>query len=97
MSAPDTNIDKQKRRHRPSLIGIWVALAVAAVVVLLMIFDVFGDAEETVNTTSDVAPSTIEGTTATDANATDGTDAATTGTTAAPAGGTDAQTAPATE
>ncbi|MBS0123576.1 hypothetical protein [Thetidibacter halocola] len=29
MSAPDTNLDKQTRRHRPALAGIALAVAVA--------------------------------------------------------------------
>ena len=31
MSAPDTNIERQTRRHKPSLWGIGIALAAAAV------------------------------------------------------------------
>ncbi|MGR3512025.1 MAG: hypothetical protein ACU0GG_04620 [Paracoccaceae bacterium] len=37
MSAPNTNIEKQQRRHRPALIGISVAAAFAALVFLLNI------------------------------------------------------------
>jgi hypothetical protein len=37
MSAPDTSVQKQKRRHRPALIGIAVAAAFAALVFLLNI------------------------------------------------------------
>ena len=31
MSAPDTNLRKQRRRHMPSIVGIAAALAVALV------------------------------------------------------------------
>lgn len=34
MSAPDTNIRKQRRRHLPSLIGITAALALALIAAL---------------------------------------------------------------
>lgn len=37
MSAPDTTIKKQQRRHRPALIGIAVAIVFAALVFLLNI------------------------------------------------------------
>jgi hypothetical protein len=37
MSAPDTEVQKQKSRHRPALIGIGVAVAFAALVFLLNI------------------------------------------------------------
>ena len=35
MSAPRTNIDKQKRRHRPALLGIAAAAAFAALMFFL--------------------------------------------------------------
>jgi hypothetical protein len=38
MSAPDTNIDKQKRRHRPALIGMGVVLAFAAIISLVNVY-----------------------------------------------------------
>ena len=34
MSSPDTNIEKQKHRHRTMVRGIWLGLAVAGVVLL---------------------------------------------------------------
>lgn len=37
MSAPKTNIEKQTRRHKPSVIGISVAV-IAAVVILVVVF-----------------------------------------------------------
>lgn len=36
MSSPDSNIEKQKRRHRPSLIGIGAALLAAAVLLIVV-------------------------------------------------------------
>lgn len=35
MSAPDTNLEKQKNRHRPALIGIAVVLVFAGLVFLM--------------------------------------------------------------
>lgn len=35
MSPPDTNIEKQKKRHKPALIGIALILVFAAAIVLL--------------------------------------------------------------
>lgn len=40
MSAPNTNIDQEAKRHRPSLRGI--AFALGAIVVLVAIFGIFG-------------------------------------------------------
>lgn len=31
MSAPDTDLERQKQRHRGPLMGMWIALAVVAV------------------------------------------------------------------
>ncbi|MEJ6402595.1 hypothetical protein [Yoonia sp. 2307UL14-13] len=39
MSAPDTNVEKQTRRHRPSLLGISVAVGFALILLCgLIIF-----------------------------------------------------------
>ncbi len=38
MSAPDTNIEKQTRRHKPALIGIIAAIAFGGAVFLTMFF-----------------------------------------------------------
>ena len=35
MSAPDVNLERQKRRHRPMVRGLWIGMAVAAGVALL--------------------------------------------------------------
>jgi len=40
MSAPDTNVEKQARRHRPAMIAIIGALAVAALLFLWLLFAV---------------------------------------------------------
>lgn len=37
MSAPQTNIEKQKRRHSPALIGMGIAAVVVFLVVLLVV------------------------------------------------------------
>jgi hypothetical protein len=31
MSAPDTNIKKQKKRHKPAIWGLWLSLAVVVI------------------------------------------------------------------
>ncbi len=42
MSAPDTNIKTQERRHKPSLYGVKGALIAAGLILLaLVIFNVF--------------------------------------------------------
>ena len=38
MSAPETNTERQERRHRPALIGIAVALVIAVVAAIVMAF-----------------------------------------------------------
>ncbi|WP_223428877.1 hypothetical protein [Tateyamaria pelophila] len=44
MSAPNTNVDKQKRKHRPVLIGLVVVVFFALIVfVLNMSFSVDGE------------------------------------------------------
>ena len=52
MSAPDTNIDKQEKRHRPSLLGIGVAVAVG----LLMLAAVVGTGMGSID---DAGPTTV--------------------------------------
>ena len=46
MSPPDTNVEKQSRRHKPALIGIMVA---AIAVVIFIIFTVFLPGEDAPN------------------------------------------------
>jgi hypothetical protein len=40
MSPPDTNVEKQKRRHRPALIGIGAVLLFALIVMIALVFNV---------------------------------------------------------
>jgi hypothetical protein len=44
MSAPDTNIEKQKQRHKPVAWGLWagIAITLAVVIVLAVVFNLFG-------------------------------------------------------
>lgn len=42
MSAPDTNIEKQSNRHRPSLLGIGAALGFVAVLTIGAVFVFMG-------------------------------------------------------
>lgn len=37
MSAPNTNIDKQKKRHRPSLFGVSAAVALGLILLIAFI------------------------------------------------------------
>ncbi|MBW4707860.1 hypothetical protein KX928_08690 [Roseobacter sp. YSTF-M11] len=43
MSAPDTNIGKQKKRHRPALWGLWLGLALAVILVLAIVWFTGGE------------------------------------------------------
>ncbi|MEJ6392131.1 hypothetical protein V8J82_02625 [Gymnodinialimonas sp. 2305UL16-5] len=54
MSAPDTNVKKQARRHSPSLYGITLALAVA--VIAVVIFSVWNDS---LAPADEAAPATV--------------------------------------
>jgi hypothetical protein len=47
MSAPNTNIDRQKQRHRWPLIGIGAAMLFGALIAVLIAFDATGDAGST--------------------------------------------------
>ncbi len=38
MSAPDTNIEKQERRHKPSLLGIRGILVIVALLTIAFVF-----------------------------------------------------------
>ncbi|MCA0850997.1 hypothetical protein [Salipiger thiooxidans] len=58
MSAPDTNHEKQQRRHRGPLLGIWGGLALVAVLFLGWLAFVSADAEA-----PEGAPAQVEGTT----------------------------------
>jgi hypothetical protein len=43
MSAPDTNIEKQTRRHKPALFGIFAAIAVGGLLFLTIFFSAVDD------------------------------------------------------
>ncbi|SFR19921.1 hypothetical protein [Poseidonocella sedimentorum] len=53
MSAPDTNIHKQEKRHSPALIGILIAAGFGLLMLLLMLFGAFS--EEATNEISEPA------------------------------------------
>jgi hypothetical protein len=38
MSAPDTNTDKQEKRHKPALLGIRSAMIVGVLMIILLLF-----------------------------------------------------------
>ncbi|SFE61849.1 hypothetical protein [Roseivivax sediminis] len=46
MSAPDTNTEKEEKRHRPALLGIRASLIYAAILLLGLIVWVFASGEE---------------------------------------------------
>ena len=46
MSAPHTNIEKQKRRHTPALIGIGVAAVIVLLVLLLVVPQDLNEADD---------------------------------------------------
>lgn len=48
MSPPDTNLERQKRRHRPVLIGIGAVLLFALIMMIALAFNVTnGELSET--------------------------------------------------
>jgi hypothetical protein len=53
MSAPDTNVEKQARRHKPALYGI--ALAVLVAVVAIIVFAT----SDGLNPADQAAPATV--------------------------------------
>lgn len=62
MSPPDTNVEKQKRRHRPALIGIGAVLVFALLVVLaLAVSTTDGERPETPQATPDATDTAPEG------------------------------------
>lgn len=65
MSSPDTNITKQKRRHRGPLIGMAIVAVLAIGLILFWIGEVFvtapgPDAEPAVETSEGVTPTELE-------------------------------------
>ena len=57
MTAPDTNVEKQAKRHRPSLFGITLALGAVVLIAVLVTAFLNGDASET----SQITPATAVG------------------------------------
>jgi hypothetical protein len=60
MSAPDTNMKKQKRRHKPALIGIGAAVLFGIAMMIglgFFVVDNADEASETINTN----PANVEG------------------------------------
>lgn len=57
MSAPDTNLKKQRRRHRGPLIGMAVAVTVASLLLLWLIARTVSDAPDE---TADPTPPSAE-------------------------------------
>lgn len=47
MSSPDTNVEKQKQRHRGPLVGMAIAAIFGIGLILLWVFGVFATAPET--------------------------------------------------
>lgn len=60
MSPPDTNLQKQKSRHRPALIGIALAAIVAAVIFFL---NAYTAVDEDANFTDDGPQAPLDGST----------------------------------
>lgn len=46
MSAPDTDLEKQRTRHRPALFGIGLSAAVAAVLLVVFLGWVFAQGDD---------------------------------------------------
>ncbi|MBV2361282.1 hypothetical protein KUH32_16070 [Thalassococcus sp. CAU 1522] len=45
MSAPDTNIEKQRKRHKPALLGIGAVVGFAGVLLFALVVWVFGQSD----------------------------------------------------
>lgn len=62
MSAPETNIEKQKRRHFGPIIGIAAGLVFAAIILVVYLVTISGSGEEIPGATDEpevVAPATV--------------------------------------
>lgn len=46
MSAPDTNVEKQEKKHKAPLGGMALVVGFALVLLVLLVFFVFGNGEE---------------------------------------------------
>ncbi|WP_299953054.1 hypothetical protein [uncultured Roseobacter sp.] len=43
MSAPDTNIERQKKRHKPAIWGLWGGLFLAVILIAIFVWLMSGD------------------------------------------------------
>lgn len=55
MSAPDTNIEKQEKQHKPALLGIKGAMVFGVLMVALLLFFVVGNGREDEDVATDGA------------------------------------------
>ncbi len=55
MSAPDTNLKKQKRRHKGPLVGMTIAVLLALALLIGLVFNVIGG-----DTQTDEVPPSVE-------------------------------------
>ena len=46
MSAPDTNVEKQEKKHKAPLVGMVAVVGFALVLLVVLVFFVFGNGEE---------------------------------------------------
>ena len=46
MSAPDTNLEKQEKKHKVPLVGMIAVVGFALVLLVVLVFFVFADGEE---------------------------------------------------
>ena len=46
MSAPDTNVERQKKKHKPSLLGIGAAAVFGVTMIVILSLVVFNKADE---------------------------------------------------
>ncbi|WP_158964204.1 hypothetical protein [Chachezhania sediminis] len=58
MSAPDTNVDREARRHKPALVGIFAALG--AIVALILAVGLFASSSDVGD--NDATPAVAPGT-----------------------------------
>ncbi len=59
MSASDTKIEKQTKRHKPSLVGIGAAVALAALAGVIYVFGGFGTDEDQATSSEPAAVQTV--------------------------------------
>jgi len=59
MSAPDTYIEKQKKRHKPALLGIKGAIGAGAIIILMLMFFVIGNGRDDTPPAADGSDTTV--------------------------------------